>query len=73
MLKEEANMANLGSYASMSPEVVSVLIGIGTFILTLSTTLFVVGTKWGETKTTLTSISERLARIEGMFEMKLKD
>lgn len=57
----------------MSSTVISSLIGVGTFILSMATSFFIAGFRWGETRGDIKTISERLAKIEGMFEMKLKE
>jgi hypothetical protein len=60
-----------------------------TFIVSVMTSAFIAGTRWGRvqadvtsmksqldqsaTKTDVQSTAERLARIEGMFELRLRD
>jgi len=51
------------------PVIIS-LIGV---IVSVATSSFIAGSRSGRMETTMTTISERLARIEGMFELKLKD
>lgn len=57
-----------------------------TFVLSISVSMFVSGTRWGRVETTLrdlqqdrvrqsdiTGLRDRLSRIEGMFTLTLKD
>lgn len=53
----------------MSPVLLSTLIGIVSFIISVSVSAFVSGMRWGQMTYHVTSIDNRLARIEGMFVM----
>jgi hypothetical protein len=59
----------------MSPEyiAISICIALVGVVVSVVTATFAAGSKWGTMNATMTTISERLARIEGMFELKLKD
>ena len=46
---------------------------VATFVASVGASAFVAGVKWGKVETTLKGLSERLARIEAMFELKLRD
>jgi hypothetical protein len=35
--------------------------------------MFIAGMKWGEVKQEISAMKVQIARIEGMFEMRLKD
>ena len=65
---------------------INVIIGVVTFVLSVSVSMFVSGTRWGRVETTLrdlqldrvrqadiTGLRDRLSRIEGMFTLTLKD
>ena len=65
---------------------IQVIIGVVTFVLSVSVSMFVSGTRWGRVETTLrdlqqdrvrqsdiTALGARLSRIEGMFTLTLKD
>lgn len=62
------------------------IIGVVTFFLSVGTSMFVSGTRWGRVEATLkdlqadrvrssdmTAVRERLSKIEGMFTLTLKD
>lgn len=70
----------------ISDTTVNVIIGVITFVLSVSGSMFVSGTRWGRVESTLndlqrdrvrqsdiTGLRERLSRIEGMFTLSLKD
>jgi hypothetical protein len=70
----------------MSPLAVEVIVAVCTFIASVGSAAFISGTRWGRIETTLSDIekdrvrqsdikgiSERLAKIEGMFTLRLKD
>jgi len=63
---------------------VNLIIGVVTFVLSVSVSMFVSGTRWGRVETTMkdlqfdrvrksdvTELSTRIARIEGMFTLTL--
>lgn len=69
----------------ISDTTVNVIIGVVTFVLSVSVSMFVSGTRWGRVETTLrdlqtdrvrqsdiTGLRDRLSRIEGMFTLTLK-
>jgi hypothetical protein len=60
----------------MSGTTIEVMIAAGTFIITtLSSVLisaFISGMHWGELRGDVRSINERLAKIEGMFTLRIR-
>lgn len=65
--------------------IIQLVIGIATFVLSVSVSMFVSGTRWGRVETTLrdlqtdrvrqgdiTGLRDRLSRIEGMFTLTLR-
>lgn len=73
----------------MSQTEISLIIGLLTMLLSVGSSAFIAGSRWGRvngkldqlergqrdraTKTDVQSMAERIARIEGMFELRLKD
>ena len=57
----------------MSGLVIEIIIGCVTFVTSVSTSMFIAGSRWGEVRADVKTISERLAKIEGMFTLKLED
>jgi hypothetical protein len=70
----------------LNATVISLLIGVVTFILSVSVSMFVSGTRWGRVETIMNDLQQdrvrqtdmmglrdRLSRIEGMFTLTLKD
>lgn len=69
----------------ISDTAIMAIIGVVTFVLSVATSMFVSGTRWGRVETTLrdlqtdrvrqgdiTGLRDRLSRIEGMFTLTLK-
>lgn len=69
----------------MGPTAIELLIAASTFVLSVGTSAFVSGARWGRVQATLvdlekdrvrqsdiTGFGNRLARIEGMFTLTLK-
>ena len=65
---------------------ISLIIGVIAFLLSVSVSMFISGTRWGRLETKLDDLqedrvrksdikgfSDRLSRIEGMFTLTLKD
>lgn len=44
-----------------------------TFIVSVASSMFIAGSRWGEVRTDMRVMADRLAKIEGMFTLKLKD
>lgn len=44
-----------------------------TFIFSVGSSMFIAGVKWGKVTQQLEHMTERLAKIEGMFVLRLKD
>jgi len=66
--------------------VIQVVIGVITFVLSVSVSMFVSGTRWGRVEAIMndlqrdrvrqsdvTGLRDRLSRIEGMFTLTLRD
>lgn len=73
---KEAILAGIGPHASVimiSQTTLTVLICVASFILSVSTALWLGGMRWGEMRSDLRTMADRLAKIEGMFTMRLKD
>jgi hypothetical protein len=60
------NQVQINTYA------VEIIIAIVTFIASVGSSMFIAGTRWGEMRTDLRVMADRLAKIEGMFELQLK-
>ena len=52
---------------------VEALIGVATVLISVATSMFVAGTRWGRVESEVRLMSDRLAKIEGMFTLRLKD
>lgn len=46
---------------------------IATFVLSVGSSMFVAGTRWGRVETKMESMNDRLAKIEGMFTLRIRD
>jgi hypothetical protein len=57
----------------MSPTWVEVIIGVVTFVASAGTAAFISGTHWGELRADVKLMNDRLAKIEGMFTLRLRD
>lgn len=57
-------------HPSVWPEVV---VGIVTFVTSVGTSMFMAGSRWGEVRADMRLMADRLAKIEGMFTLRLKD
>ena len=53
--------------------VIQTVIAGGGVIASVVVSAFVSGTRWGRVEQDMRGMSDRLARIEGMFTLKLKD
>lgn len=53
--------------------IVELVIGLCTVILSLAGSAFIAGTRWGRIETEIRAMSDRLAKIEGMFTLRLRD
>lgn len=65
---------------------INVIIGVITFVMSVSVSMFISGARWGQVQASLrdleadrvrqsdiTGLRDRLSRIEGMFTLTLKD
>lgn len=50
-----------------------VMTEIATFVLSVGASMFVAGTRWGRVESKIETMADRLAKIEGMFTLRLKD
>ena len=76
----------MGDMGTISDTSITVIIGIVTFLVSVSASMFLSGSRWGRVETSLrdlqtdrvrqsdiNALRERLSRIEGMFTLSLKD
>jgi hypothetical protein len=54
-------------------EAIQLVSEIATVVVSISGAAFVSGTRWGRVEQDMKTMSDRLARIEGMFTLKLRD
>ena len=57
----------------MSPTALSVVIAACGLVLSVCCSMFVAGSRWGRIEGDMRSISDRLAKIEGMFTLQLRE
>ena len=57
----------------MNETLVEIIIGAVTFIASTGTAAFISGTHWGELRGDVKVMNDRLAKIEGMFTLRLRD
>lgn len=57
----------------MTGTTVTIISEIVTFILSIAVSAFIGGVRFGQIQGDVKSINERLARIEGMFTLRLRD
>lgn len=57
----------------MTPTSLSILIAAVGVIVSILSSVFVAGSRWGRVEGDMRSMSDRLAKIEGMFTLKLRD
>lgn len=55
-----------------SSDTIIILSDIATFVISAGSSMFIAGTRWGEIRSDVSTIKERMARIEGMFTLKLR-
>lgn len=65
--------SHLAQNTQVNDATVSIVIAVIGWLASVMSATFVAGIKWGNINTTMTAMAERLARIEGMFELRLKD
>jgi hypothetical protein len=53
--------------------VVQVIIAMGGVITSVTVSAFLSGARWGRVETDMRFMADRLAKIEGMFTLRLKD
>ncbi len=52
---------------------IEAIIAVVTFIISVGTSMFIAGMRWQEVHGDLRQMADRLAKIEGMFTLKLRD
>lgn len=57
----------------MSPTALSLVIAAVGVLVSVCSSMFVAGSRWGRIEGDMRGMSERLARIEGMFTLKLRE
>lgn len=57
----------------MTPVTVSILIAAIGVVVSVCSAMFVAGSRWGRVEGDMRSMSDRLAKIEGMFTLQLKN
>ncbi len=57
----------------MNPVATEIIIGLVGVIISMLCSAFVAGISVGQMKSDMRSIADRLAKIEGMFTLRLKD
>jgi hypothetical protein len=58
---------------SMSAIDVQILVSAVTFIMSIAGSMFIAGNRWGRIESKIEIMADRLAKIEGMFTLRLKD
>lgn len=57
----------------MNPYTVELIISAITVLISVCSSMFVAGSRWGRVEGDMRSMSDRLAKIEGMFTLRLRD
>ena len=57
----------------MSPVTMALLISGAGVVVSVCSSMFVAGSRWGRVEGDMRNVSDRLARIEGMFTLQLRD
>ena len=57
----------------MSPIAIEILIAVLTFVVSVGTSMFVAGARWGSMQGDITSMRKEVAEIKGMFVLRLRD
>lgn len=57
----------------MTPVAIEILIAAVGVVISVASSMFVAGSRWGRVEGDMRSMSDRLARIEGMFTLKLRE
>lgn len=48
------------------------IVDVATFVISIGVSAFIAGSRWGGLQQDMRAISDRLAKIEGMFELRLR-
>lgn len=59
--------------SSNTAVIIQIVISAGGVIASVCVSSFISGTRWGRVEGDMRSMSDRLAKIEGMFTLKLRD
>lgn len=57
----------------MTSLMVQTITEVATFVISVGASAFIAGMRWGIVSRDLSNMGNRLSKIEGMFEMKLKE
>lgn len=57
----------------MSPQAISMAIGVTGFVVSVLTSIFIVGARWASLKNDVNHIKIQLAEIRGMFVLRIRD
>lgn len=57
----------------MNPVSLEIVIAAVGVIVSICSSMFVAGSRWGRIEGDMRSMSDRLAKIEGMFSLRLRD
>lgn len=57
----------------MSTTAISIVISLVGMVVSICGSMFVAGSRWGRVEGDMRSMSDRLAKIEGMFTLRLRD
>jgi hypothetical protein len=53
--------------------IIQIVVSVATFVISIGSSMFIAGARWGRINEDITSIDRRLAKIEAMFTLTLKD
>ena len=56
----------------MNGPTVELVIGVATLVLSITGSAFIAGTRWSRVESDIHSMSDRLAKIEAMFTLQLR-
>jgi len=56
----------------MNALIIQIAVSAITFTVSVGMSMFIAGTRWGRVENRIENMSDRLARIEGMFTLTLK-
>ena len=65
-------MISTAQSVNLSETGLNVIIAVVTFLLSVSASMFISGMRYGEMRADMRTMADRLAKIEGMFTLTLK-